>query len=145
LPVALAFLFALVSVDAQTTDFFDLVKTATPQSVQVAIKSFTDLDSRDKNGSTPLIVAAAYNLNAEVITVLLKAGANVNAGDMSGYTPLIWAAARNQNHEVIMTLLNAGANPKLKYVEGRTAIFYAQVNESLKGTDALKQLEEASR
>jgi ankyrin repeat protein len=59
--------------------------------------------------------------------------------------PLIWAAINNQNPEVITLLLKAGADAKVKDSQGMTAFFYAQLNKKLTGTDALKQLEEASK
>ena len=76
--------------------------------------------------------------------MLLDAGADVNA-TISGWTALILAAKSNPNPEVIMTLLKAGANARSKDWFGRTALWYAHSNEKLKGTNALKQLEEASR
>jgi ankyrin repeat protein len=57
----------------------------------------------------------------------------------------MWAAWKNQDLRVITTLLKAGADGKAKSNEGKTAFDYAQDNESLQGTDALKQLKEASK
>jgi ankyrin repeat protein len=95
---------------AQTTDFFELAKTGTPQQVQAAINK----------------------------------GANVNAQDNRGWTALMFAAANNPDPEVISTLLEADADAKARSNEGKTAFDYAQDNDKLKGTDALKQLEAAS-
>ena len=79
--------------------------------------------------------------------VPLKDGADPKAHDTSGETVLMWAAAQNKNPEVISTLLKAGADARAKDSAGRTAFDYAKSNYSLrvKGTDALKQLEEASK
>jgi len=60
-------------------------------------------------------------------------------------TALMYAAWENPNPEVVVTLLKAGADVKAKSYSGKTAFDYAQDNEKLKGTDALKQLEEASK
>jgi ankyrin repeat protein len=57
----------------------------------------------------------------------------------------MWAAENNRNPEVIMVLLSGGADAKIKDSEGMTALDYAENNSRLKGTDAMKQLEEASR
>jgi ankyrin repeat protein len=51
----------------------------------------------------------------------------------------------NANPEVILALLNAGADAKLKDKEGMTALDYANSNYGLKGTDAYRQLQEASQ
>jgi ankyrin repeat protein len=92
-------------------DFFELVGTGTPQSVQAAINQ----------------------------------GADVNARDNYVEIPLMWAARFNQNPEVITTLLMAGADAKAKNKAGKTAFDNAQANEKLKGTDAYRKLEEASK
>ncbi len=178
--VAVLAVLLAASAYAQTTDFFGLVESGTPQSVQDAInkganvkasdiggmtplmkaaennknpevisillKSGSDIEARDLRpgiGGTALIWAAAQNENPEVVNLLLKAGANINARTGDGRTALIWAAENNPNPEVIIVLLNAGADVKAKDKSGMTAFDYARYN--LKGTDALKQLEEASK
>jgi hypothetical protein len=45
---------------------------------------------------------------------------------------------------MILELLKAGADAKYKDGYGKTAFFYAQPRQDLEGTDAPKQLEEAS-
>ena len=111
--VALAFLFTLASTHAQTKDFFELVKTGTPQSVQAAHDKGANVKARNNIRATPLMWAVRYN-QPEVITTLLNAGADLEARDSYYYekTALMWAA------------------------EG---------NEKLKGTDASRQLQEATQ
>lgn len=91
--VALGFLVVAASAYAQITDFFELVKTGTPQRVQDAIRKGANLEEGDKYGRSPLMWAAATNPNPEVITVLLKAGADIEARDKNRWTPLMFAAA----------------------------------------------------
>src|SRR5208283_153189 len=62
--VVLAVLIA-ASAYAQTTDFFALVKSGTPQDVQAAISKGADIKARDKANWTPLMVAAEYNKNPQ--------------------------------------------------------------------------------
>jgi ankyrin repeat protein len=88
--------------------------------------------------------AAQYNPSPEVITTLLKAGADVKAQNKAGWTPLIYAAESSPNPEVIIVLLRAGADAKRK-AQGKSAIDFAQDNEKLKGTDAYRQLQEATQ
>jgi ankyrin repeat protein len=78
-------------------DFFELVGTGTPQSVQAAINQGADVNARDMYERTPLMLATEYNQNPEVIITLLDAGADVNARDNYVETPLMWAARFNQN------------------------------------------------
>jgi hypothetical protein len=161
-------------------DFFGLVWTGTPESIQAAIDNGADVNARNKDGKTPLMFAAGYAPNPEVINILLAAGAEVNAKEPKyGLTPLMFAVAANTNPEVATTLLNAGAdlgarsqggvtvlmwaavyteNPeiislllkagsdaKARNDAGKTAIEGAQQNTRLKGTDAYRQLQEASK
>ncbi|MGA2766282.1 MAG: ankyrin repeat domain-containing protein [Spirochaetia bacterium] len=105
--VVLAVLMA-ASAHAQTTDFLELVKTGTPQSVQDAITKGANTKARDSMGRGPLLVAASNNPNPEVITILLKAGEDINGLDGEGNNCLVWAARNNL--EVITTLLKAGAD-----------------------------------
>ncbi len=56
----------------------------------------------------------------------------------------MWAAKGNQNPDVVSRLLKAGADPKAKDTAGKTALDYAQGNEKVKGTEAYRQLREAT-
>ena len=125
--------------------FFDLVITGTSQSVQVAISNGADVNARNSYGKTPLMCAAEFNQDPEVITTLLDAGADVNAQDNHGKTPLMYATMYNQNLEVITTLLDSGANAKLKDNTGNTAFDDAQTRAKLQGTDTYRRLQEASQ
>jgi uncharacterized protein len=132
------------SVHAQATYLFGIVMRGTPQEVQAVIDKGEDVNAREPSyGGTALMWAALHNRDTEVLAVLLNAGADVNAQNKVGATALM-LASHNQNPDVITTLLEAGADPNLKDNAGKTALVYAQGNEQLKGTDALKKLEEAS-
>ena len=177
--VVLAVLIA-ASVYAQTTDFSGFAQFGTPQEVREALDKGADVNAY-KAGMTPLMDAAAYNTNAEVITILLnagadleardhrggiggtaldwaaycgknpevvalllKAGANVEVCTENGMSPLTWAAGDN-SPEIVLLLLNAGANAKVKDNNGLLAVDYAKFNMKIRGTEALKKLEAASK
>jgi ankyrin repeat protein len=55
------------------------------------------------------------------------------------------AAFTNPNPEVVTVFLKAGADAKAKDNEGKTAFDLAYWNPALKGTDAYRHLEEASK
>lgn len=134
----------LASAHAQNSNFFELVKTGTPQDIQAAIDKGADVNAPGMGGMTPLMYAAQYNENSEVFDTLLIAGADVKAKATAGATALILAARHNQNPEVITSLLNAGAEVRAKDDTGRVAFDYAQNNGKLKDTDAFRQLKEAT-
>jgi ankyrin repeat protein len=72
-------------------DFFQLVKTGTPQSVQAAISKGADVNAQNKGGLSPLMFAARYNQSPEVIMTLLKAGADAKAKNRHGKTAFDYA------------------------------------------------------
>lgn len=115
-----------------------------PKIITVLLDAGADVNAQDNEGITSLMLAATIR-TPDLIRTLLKAGANVNAGSANGTTPLMFAAKFNHDPEVVSMLLKAGVDAKVKNKEGKTALDYAQGNDSLKDTDALKILEEASK
>ena len=105
------------------TPLFHSVLTGTLKDVQAAVNAGADLNARDSGGCTPLIDAAAYNKDPEVVTMLLKAGSDIEAQDgVYGGTALCWAANNSENPEVVTTLLKAGADIK---ANGGTVLLWA--------------------
>ncbi len=112
--------------------------------LNVLLEAGANVNARQPDGGTALMYAAVSN-PPQVITTLLNAGAHVNDQDQDGGTPLIWAATFNPNPEVILILLKAGADPKAKTTEGKTAFDLVQENANLKGTEAYRQLQDATK
>ena len=140
-------------VNAYIGDLTPLITAAAynkdPEVITTLLKAGAKLEAKDIRqgiGGTALLWAAYANSNPDMTSTLLKAGADIKACTDDGRTALIWAASNNPNPlEVIKVLLNAGADATVKDKAGKTAYYYAQYNYMLKGTDALKQLEEASQ
>ena len=96
---------------------------------------------KDNHGNTALMFAG----NAEIVNALIEAGAD-DLTDNEGKTALIHATSSDDsNHETVNALIDAGSNVKHKDNSGRMALDYARDNPDLKGTDALKRLEELSQ
>lgn len=110
---AAALLFALCTaahaMDAATSD---LCKYGTPHEVQQAILSGSfELDSMDAEGNNPLLLAAGYNRDGEVIRILAGRGYDIDCRNYRGATPLMEAALRCAGaSEVIDALIEAGAD-----------------------------------
>ncbi|MCL2673365.1 MAG: ankyrin repeat domain-containing protein [Alphaproteobacteria bacterium] len=121
-----------------------LMHAGTLEMMNILIQAKADVNAKDETGRTPLIFAS-YAGTPEMITALVKAGADVNATNEIGQTPLMSAAIRNPNPEVITTLLDLGADPKATDNRGARALEYSRTNESLVSTDAFKRLEQESR
>ena len=137
-------------VNAAVGDKTPLIVAATlnkdPEVITLLLKAGAKLEAKDTQyGGTPLAWAAYDNPHPEVTETLLKAGADVEAKGVYRRTALMYAAMNNSNPEVIAILLSAGADAKAKDETGKTALDFASTRPVLNGTDALKQLEEASK
>jgi len=97
---------------------------AQPLLIQAKIQSvYVDVDCRDENGSTPLILAA-LNGHRDVVYTLLQYSANVQLKDPQGNTALHFAAWRNWS-EIVELLLVNGAKADCMNEEGNTPLHYA--------------------
>ena len=112
----------------------DWWKNATLKDVKAEIDAGADvnakIESGEAKGMTPLMEAARYNENPEVIKALIGAGADINAKDKEDHTVLMIAANFNKNHEVIRAIIEEGAdvNYSMKDTEkvpGWTALMHA--------------------
>lgn len=81
---------------------------------------------------TPLMMAAEYNPNPDIIHSLIDAGAEVDAPGPANETPLMFAAWGNSNENVLLALINRGANVNMRDSNDRTALHHAaKCNESI--------------
>lgn len=83
--------------------------------------------------STPLIVAAMFVADADLLEVLLEAGADCNARDNAGYTAMTHCVMNGKLDEVA-TLLKHGADLTIHTTDGRSYIDFIDSieDESLK-------------
>ena len=76
------------------------------------IKTGADIDAKNNEGRTALMIAASENAKPEILSVLIEAGADVNAKDNEGNTPMSIALRREpQQAEIVEVLQKAGAVP----------------------------------
>ncbi|MDR0564096.1 MAG: ankyrin repeat domain-containing protein [Azoarcus sp.] len=102
-------------------EFLRLCASGNVQQIQAAIRNGANVNARDKQGVTPLIVAAMRNGHPEIITALLKAGADVHAQSKDRMSSL-FVAASNGNFEIVTILLNAGADVNVRDKEESTPL-----------------------
>lgn len=88
---------------------FAAVASGDATEVESLLQGGAELETRDKSGRTPLLVAAHLS-HDEVARVLLAAGADANALDRQRYD-LITIAAVNNDVEIIRLGLEYGADP----------------------------------
>lgn len=104
-------------------NFVRAVATQHRPLVDLFLASGLDVNSRDAQGRTPLLVAAA-GTDATLADRLLAAGADPGIGDNAGRTPLMVAAMRGDS-ALFQTLRARGADPAATDEHGHTALHYA--------------------
>ena len=82
-----------------------------------------DLEARDTEGLSPLIIAAARN-HSPLVALFLERGCELDRVDQKGWSALTWAAAHN-NLTPLGLLMNQGANPNLPDYRGDLPLFRA--------------------
>ncbi len=82
---------------------------------------------QDKNGRTPLLLAASWG-HDQMVTALIQQGANLNHQDHQGITALM-EAAKNENTNTLRILLSHDAFPDLQSEGGKTALIHALLSK----------------
>ena len=88
--------------------------------MELLLKKDVKLESKDRDGQTPLSLAAERGDEA-VVELLLKKGAELESKDDDGQTPLFYAAG-NTDDAVVKLLLKNGAKLESRDKYGRTPL-----------------------
>ena len=118
--------FVAARVFAQNeVDFMRLVRIANQEQMAAALAQNPDPNQVDRDGATPLMLAAACNPNPDTVGLLIEAGSKLGARNKDGVTALMYAADCNRNPLMIDALLKAGALIGDKDRDGETALIWA--------------------
>jgi ankyrin repeat protein len=90
-------------------NIFQAISTDNNELLDQFIKTETDLEVRNKEGKTPLMVALRME-KQEISEKLLEAGSEINVSDYTGHTPLL-ISLRNLPEGMAKKLLEKGADP----------------------------------
>jgi ankyrin repeat protein len=93
-----------------------------------------NIDAKDENGNTPLLIAAESS-QWNNVDLFLAMGAQVNISNRAGKTPLLFAGAKG-NLATVKNLMEKGADVKKADNAGMTLIHYLAANRT-KGALAL--------
>ena len=98
------------------------LRDADAQAIGKLIEAGADVNARDAEGNTPLILAAFY-ASPRCVELLLDEGADPNAANRSGVTALIRAAT---DYEKARLLIDAGAKVGVRTADlGNTPLILA--------------------
>ncbi|MBN3310300.1 KDIS Kinase, partial [Amia calva] len=92
-------------------------------ALKALLEKYKEVDERNENGQTPLMLAAEQG-NVEIVQELLNKGANVNLDDADSWTALI-SASKEGHTEVVKELLSNNANLEHRDMGGWTALMWA--------------------
>src|SRR5258708_40012155 len=119
LAILLALSVAAFAQDASDR-FYDAIRNNDLGSLHGLIKT-SDVNAKDKHGSTPLMYSAAFG-SLESMQALLGAKADVNAKNAFDATALMWGAG---DIKKVRLLLDKGADVNARSKPGRSALIIA--------------------
>jgi ankyrin repeat protein len=97
------------------------IRNADRQAIRKLLDNGADVNARDAEGNTPLILASFY-ASPQCLELLIHKGADVNAANKAAVTALIRAAT---SYEKTRVLVAAGANVRVRTALGNTPLILA--------------------
>ena len=98
-------------------------------AIREAVKQGLDVNEADEHGRTPLINAAAFTWDPEIVPYLISQGADVHAADAQGRTALHHVTSSNNTAAaagIAQACCAAGADPNAKDGSGASAFATAK-------------------
>jgi ankyrin repeat protein len=96
-----------------SAELLEVVKSGDVNSARRLLAAGADINTRDGDGATLLMVASHVG-NLPMVQALVEARADVNANDERGWTPLMKAAYNAEQNrgfaDVVQVLIDAGGN-----------------------------------
>ena len=107
-------------------DFVMSCASSSAREVASAIRNGANVNAKTDGDWTPLMMAAANNIDPEVLRVLINAGAIIDAKNVrpAGETAL-WLAVERNTFDVVKVLIDAGANVNAVDKYGYTVLMIA--------------------
>lgn len=91
--------------------------------ITILLKYTKNIDARDIDGETALMIASYYHRES-VVDILLKNGADTSWINGRGYTALL-IACKHSKYEIAKLLIEAGANVNVRNRDGLTPLLLA--------------------
>ena len=104
-------------------DIFTAIRSIDYTSINILLSGGLDVDTTDRQGNTPLMVAAEVG-NPRILTILLAHHPAINKQNQNGVTALMIAAKTGQ-YPAVSKLVAHGADISIRDNDGSTAISLA--------------------
>jgi ankyrin repeat protein len=114
-----------------------LIASGDKELITLYIQKGIDINQKDENGLTPLMVAARSNL-LDIVHLLVAKGAHVGAKDLS-HNQALHIAIKYKNTEVALYLASLSQNLDYKDRDGNDALMLAAANNLLAMVDYLSR------
>lgn len=109
--------------DTIKDNIFIAIRSIDYTSINVLLSDRTNVDTVDRKGNTPLMVAAKVG-NTRILDIILSHNPNINKQNKKGTTALITAATSGQL-TVVKKLVSHGARLSVRDHDGNTALTLA--------------------
>ena len=117
--------FAAGACTRQEKNIFVLASEGEPQEMEELLKDGGNVNTADSRNLSLLHLAAAFNPDPDMVTLLLRHRADPEARDREGNMPLHLAARLNGNPEMITRLIKGGCEVNARNSWGATPLILA--------------------
>jgi len=125
-----------------TVSGFDNIFDAAREGMVDDVRFFVErnratVNAKDQHKNTPIIYAAAWNFNIDVLQYLISQGGKVNVKNCVGMTPLLFVVSNNSRDvdnnsaRILQILVSNGANVNARNGEGEIALDIANTRDEI--------------
>lgn len=111
---------------SMTRELFKAIADSDTDIIPALVDAGADLEARNEDGLTPLLLAADERAD-QTVALLLKLGADINAQSTAEKYTALHYAAHNSDTDTLKLLVKAGAKLDIKDAKGLTPLHHAAI------------------
>jgi ankyrin repeat protein len=115
--------------------FLDEVEADNKERVDLFIKAGMNINVRDKDGNTALMLASMTG-DPKIVNLLIGKGADINARSTAGYTALMYVSSKGDT-AMAGLLIKKGTDVNIRNNDGDTALMLASLNGNFEAAKLL--------